>query len=126
MEYLKIASLACFCAICNNGFDMFLSYSAVVQDSPFPPIGWNILQAGLKRSFLSSVYFSTFHECGCHNSSHGMTAYYLNLTNETSKHLVYHKSPVLTEQLVIGLYQYFIVDGSCHHHEQKLGTLCFT
>ncbi|WOH04528.1 hypothetical protein DCAR_0623937 [Daucus carota subsp. sativus] len=70
VEYLKIASLACFCAICNNGFDMFLSYSAVVQDSPFPPIGWNILQAGLKRSFLSSVYFSTFHECGCHNSSH--------------------------------------------------------
>lgn len=74
VDFLKIAALACFCAICNNGFDMFLSYSAVVQDSPFPPIGWNILKAGLKRSFLSSVYFSTFQECGCHNSSHGMTA----------------------------------------------------
>ncbi|XP_074356993.1 piezo-type mechanosensitive ion channel homolog [Apium graveolens] len=79
VEFLKIAALACFCSICNNGFDMFLSYSAVVQDSPFPPIGWNILKAGLKRSFLSSVYFSTFQECGCHNSSHDSEiALYIN------------------------------------------------
>lgn len=74
MDLVKIVALACFCAIRNHGFDMFFSFSEIVQHTPFLPIGWSILKAGLKKSVLSSVYSSTFKDSGSHNSSHGMTA----------------------------------------------------
>ncbi|KAK4788023.1 hypothetical protein SAY86_019342 [Trapa natans] len=57
-EFAEIAFLACFCAIHNHGFDMLFSFSAIVQHSPSPPIGFSILKAGLNKSVLLSVYAS--------------------------------------------------------------------
>ncbi|KAL6564288.1 hypothetical protein OROMI_015738 [Orobanche minor] len=55
-ELLEIALLACFCAIHNHGFEMLFSFSAIVQHTPCPPIGFSILKAGLNKSVLLSVY----------------------------------------------------------------------
>ncbi|GFQ02354.1 piezo-type mechanosensitive ion channel homolog [Phtheirospermum japonicum] len=55
-ELLEIALLACFCAIHNHGFDMLFSFSAIVQHTPCPPVGFSILKAGLNKSVLLSVY----------------------------------------------------------------------
>ena len=58
-EFLEIALLACYCAIHNNGFDMLFSFSAFVQHTPYPPIGFSVLKAGLNKSVLLSVYCSS-------------------------------------------------------------------
>ncbi|GLT95006.1 hypothetical protein SLE2022_127130 [Rubroshorea leprosula] len=58
-NFLKIAVLACFCSIHNHGFEMLFSFSAIVQHTPHPPIGFSILRAGLLKSVLLSVYTST-------------------------------------------------------------------
>ncbi|CAL5378996.1 unnamed protein product [Camellia sinensis] len=55
-DFVKIAGLACFCSVYNHGSDMLFSYSTIVQHTPFPPIGWSILKAGLNKSVLLSVY----------------------------------------------------------------------
>ncbi|KAL8153056.1 hypothetical protein V2J09_010816 [Rumex salicifolius] len=55
-EFLEIAALACFCAIHDHAFDMLFSFSAVVQHTPFRPIGFSVLKAGLNKSVLLSVY----------------------------------------------------------------------
>ncbi|OMO99081.1 Piezo family [Corchorus olitorius] len=55
-DLLKIALLACFSAIHNHGFEMLLSFSAIVQHTPRPPIGFSILRAGLLKSVILSVY----------------------------------------------------------------------
>lgn len=57
-DFFEIAFLACFCAIHNHGFNMLFSFSAVVQHSPCPPMGFGILKAGLNKSVLLSVYAS--------------------------------------------------------------------
>ncbi|XWS31628.1 hypothetical protein CRYUN_Cryun23aG0092700 [Craigia yunnanensis] len=65
--FLEIALLACFCAIHNHGFEMLFSFSAIVQHTPSPPVGFSILRAGLNKSVLLSVYTSpnTSH---CHDN----------------------------------------------------------
>lgn len=57
-DLLKITVLACFCAIHNHGIDVLFSFSAIVQQTPFPPVGFSILRAGLIKSVLFSVYTS--------------------------------------------------------------------
>ncbi|CAL2280993.1 unnamed protein product [Prunus armeniaca] len=58
-DFLKIALLACFCAIHNHGFEMLFSFSAIVQHTPSRPVGFSILKAGLNKSVLLSVYASS-------------------------------------------------------------------
>ncbi|KAJ6723537.1 PIEZO-TYPE MECHANOSENSITIVE ION CHANNEL-like protein [Salix koriyanagi] len=69
-DFLKIALLACFCAIHNHGFEMLFSFSAIVQHTPRPPFGFSILKAGLNKSVLLSVYASSTTRYGHGNSSH--------------------------------------------------------
>ncbi|KAF8392505.1 hypothetical protein HHK36_022847 [Tetracentron sinense] len=69
-DFLKIAVLACFCAVHNHGFEMLFSFSAIVQHTPCPPIGFSILKAGLNKSVLLSVYSSTVRESQSNDSSH--------------------------------------------------------
>ncbi|XVF21838.1 hypothetical protein REPUB_Repub12eG0124200 [Reevesia pubescens] len=57
-NFLEIALLACFCAIHNHGSKMLFSFSAIVQHTPSPPVGFSILRAGLNKSVLLSVYAS--------------------------------------------------------------------
>ncbi|CAK9151013.1 unnamed protein product [Ilex paraguariensis] len=57
-DLVEIAVLACFCAIHNHGFEMLFSLSAIVQHTPCPPVGFSILNAGLNKSVLLSVYAS--------------------------------------------------------------------
>ncbi|KAK4744236.1 hypothetical protein SAY87_010548 [Trapa incisa] len=57
-DLLKIMVLVCFCAIHNHGIDVLFSSSAIVQQTPFPPVGFSILRAGLIKSVLFSVYTS--------------------------------------------------------------------
>ncbi|KAJ4842906.1 hypothetical protein Tsubulata_023830 [Turnera subulata] len=58
-DFLEVALLACFCAIHNHGFEMLFSFSAIVQHTPSPPVGFSILKAGLSKSVLLSVYSSS-------------------------------------------------------------------
>lgn len=37
---------------------MLFSFSAIVQHTPYPPVGFSILKAGLNKSVLLSVYAS--------------------------------------------------------------------
>ncbi|KAK9292746.1 hypothetical protein L1049_020726 [Liquidambar formosana] len=69
-DFLKIAILACFCAIHNHGFEMLFSFSAIVQHTPCPPVGFSILKAGLNKSVLLSVYTSSSRESQCNNTSY--------------------------------------------------------
>ena len=72
-EFLEIAMLAGFCTIHNHGFEMLFSFSAIVQHTPSPPVGFSILRAGLNKSVLLSVYTGTKNNY-CHdNPSHGIT-----------------------------------------------------
>ncbi|XP_077232309.1 piezo-type mechanosensitive ion channel component isoform X4 [Tasmannia lanceolata] len=72
-DFMKIAVLACFCAVQNHGFKMLFSFSAVVQHTPYAPFGFSILKAGLNKSVLLSVYASTTARDGqSSNSSHGV------------------------------------------------------
>ncbi|OWM62964.1 hypothetical protein CDL15_Pgr020258 [Punica granatum] len=57
-DFVRIAVLGCICAIHNHGIDVLFSFSAVVQQTPFPPVGFSILRAGLIKSVLFSVYTS--------------------------------------------------------------------
>lgn len=65
--------LACFSAIHNHGFEMLLSFSAIVQHTPWPPIGFSILRAGLLKSVILSVYTRASGESQETNFSHGIT-----------------------------------------------------
>ncbi|XP_057964043.1 piezo-type mechanosensitive ion channel homolog isoform X2 [Malania oleifera] len=69
-DFLEIALLACFCAVHNHGFEMLFSFSAIVQHTPSPPVGFSILKAGLSKSVLLSVYaspsFSDRHDDASH------------------------------------------------------------
>ncbi|XP_057960873.1 piezo-type mechanosensitive ion channel homolog [Malania oleifera] len=69
-DFCKVAILACFCAIHNHGFEILFSFSAVVQHTPCPPVGFSILKAGLTKSVLLSVYTSKSREGHSTNSSH--------------------------------------------------------
>ncbi|XP_044494187.1 piezo-type mechanosensitive ion channel homolog isoform X3 [Mangifera indica] len=69
-DFLEIAFLGCFCAIHNHGFEMLFSFSAIVQHTPSPPIGFSILKAGLSKSVLLSVYASSTTKCSHDNPSY--------------------------------------------------------
>ncbi|XVF57384.1 hypothetical protein PTKIN_Ptkin06aG0200900 [Pterospermum kingtungense] len=69
-DFLKIAVLACFSAIHNHGFEMLLSFSAIVQRTPSPPIGFTILRAGLLKSVILLVYTSASRKSQAINFSH--------------------------------------------------------
>lgn len=71
-DFLEIAFLGCFCAIHNHGFEMLFSFSAIVQHTPSPPIGFSILKAGLSKSVLLSVYASSTIKCSHDNPSYGI------------------------------------------------------
>ena len=45
-------------AIHKHGYKMLFSFSAIVQHTPYPPVGFSILKAGLNKSVLLSVYAS--------------------------------------------------------------------
>nr|GFA30652.1 piezo-type mechanosensitive ion channel homolog [Tanacetum cinerariifolium] len=55
-NFAEIALLACFCAIHKHGHKVLFSFSAIVQHTPCPPVGFSILKAGLNKSVLLSVY----------------------------------------------------------------------
>ncbi|XP_037492491.1 piezo-type mechanosensitive ion channel homolog isoform X2 [Jatropha curcas] len=69
-DFLEIALLACFCAIHNHGFEMLFSFSAIVQNTTSPPVGFSILKAGLNKSVLLSVYASPTVKYGHDNHSY--------------------------------------------------------
>ncbi|KAG6429158.1 hypothetical protein SASPL_107200 [Salvia splendens] len=82
-EFLEIALLACLCAIHNHGFEMLFSFSKTVQRTPYPPIGFGILKAGLNKSVLLSVYTTFNFRDHRDNSSHERrVALYLSAIGE--------------------------------------------
>ncbi|KAL0435788.1 UNVERIFIED_CONTAM: Piezo-type mechanosensitive ion channel [Sesamum radiatum] len=79
LDFLEIAILACFCAIYNHGFEMLFSFSAIVQHTACPPIGFSILRAGLSKSVLLSVYAtSNIRDSSASCSHERRIALYLN------------------------------------------------
>ncbi|KAI4369413.1 hypothetical protein MLD38_017853 [Melastoma candidum] len=54
-DFLRISMLGCFCAINHHGTEMLLCFSAVIQQTPFPPIGFDVLKAGLIKSVIFLV-----------------------------------------------------------------------
>ncbi|GAA0167967.1 ion channel [Lithospermum erythrorhizon] len=82
-DFLEIAFLACLCAIHNHGSKMLFSFSAVVQHTPCPPVGFSILKAGLNKSVLMSIYASSSIR-NSHDSSHERKiALYLSAVGKT-------------------------------------------
>ncbi|KAH9786048.1 Piezo-type mechanosensitive ion channel-like [Citrus sinensis] len=69
-DFLEIALLACFCAIHNHGFQTLFSFSAIVQHTSSPPVGFSILKAGLNKSVLLSVYSASTAKYSHDNSSY--------------------------------------------------------
>ncbi|TYK18291.1 piezo-type mechanosensitive ion channel-like protein [Cucumis melo var. makuwa] len=57
-EFLEIALLACFCTIHNHGFEMLFSFSAIVEHTPSPPVGFSILRAGLNNFSSFRIWLS--------------------------------------------------------------------
>ncbi|PQM34961.1 piezo-type mechanosensitive ion channel homolog isoform X1 [Prunus yedoensis var. nudiflora] len=80
-DFLKIALLACFCAIHNHGFEMLFSFSAIVQHTPSRPVGFSILKAGLNKSVLLSVYASSAIKYSHDNPSYGYDSEASSLEN---------------------------------------------
>ncbi|XP_058738594.1 piezo-type mechanosensitive ion channel homolog isoform X3 [Vicia villosa] len=56
MDFFKISILACFCAIHNHGLQTLLIFSAIVRHTSCPPVGFNILRAGLIKPVCLSGY----------------------------------------------------------------------
>ncbi|KAL7126558.1 hypothetical protein ABFS83_14G196300 [Erythranthe nasuta] len=82
-DFLEIALLACFCTIHNHGFEMLFSFSAIVQHTPFPPVGFSILKAGLNKSVLLSVYAtSNTRDYSVNHSHERRVALYLSAVGE--------------------------------------------
>ncbi|KAJ9131516.1 hypothetical protein P3X46_035171 [Hevea brasiliensis] len=82
-DFLRIAALAFSCAVHNHGFEMLSSFSAILQHTPCPPIGFSILRAGLIKSVLLSVYTSLSGQIHDDNSSHEKKiASYLRATGQ--------------------------------------------
>ncbi|XP_062199124.1 piezo-type mechanosensitive ion channel homolog isoform X3 [Phragmites australis] len=70
-DFLEIGSIVCFCAVHSHGFKMLFSLSAVLRHTPYPPVGFTILKAGLNKSVLLSVYSSQNSRDGqAHRNSH--------------------------------------------------------
>ncbi|CAI0551081.1 unnamed protein product [Linum tenue] len=87
-DFLKIAALACFCALHNHGFEVLSAFSAIVQHTPCPPIGFSILRAGLVKSILLYVYTSRSKQSSDNNSSHEkMIASYLTAIGQNFRSL---------------------------------------
>lgn len=69
-DFLEIAVLACFCAIHNHGFEMIFSFSAIVEHTPNPPVGFSVLKAALNKSVLLSIFATTATSNNHDNPSH--------------------------------------------------------
>ncbi|GLU07492.1 hypothetical protein SLE2022_244480 [Rubroshorea leprosula] len=69
-DFLEIALLACFCAIHNHGLEMMVSFSAIVEHTPRPPVGFSVLKAALNKSVLLSVFATTTASRSHDNLSH--------------------------------------------------------
>ncbi|KVI12497.1 Piezo family [Cynara cardunculus var. scolymus] len=55
-DFVEIAFLACFCAVHKHGYKLLFSFSAIVQHTPCPPVGFSILKAERKvASYLSAI-----------------------------------------------------------------------
>lgn len=63
-DFMEIGVLVCFCSVQNRGFKMLFSFSAILQHTPCPPLGYSILKAGLSKSVLLSVYASASSRAG--------------------------------------------------------------
>ncbi|KAI4301844.1 hypothetical protein L6164_035084 [Bauhinia variegata] len=59
-DILKISILACLCAINNYGLQTLLTFSAIVQRTSCPPIGFSILRAGLIKPVIISIDIPRF------------------------------------------------------------------
>ncbi|KAI3678969.1 hypothetical protein L6452_38273 [Arctium lappa] len=77
-SFVEIALLACFCAIQKHGHKVLFSFSAIVQHTPRPPIGFSILKAGLNKSVLLSVYANGTNEDDDNPSQERKVASYLS------------------------------------------------
>ncbi|WCJ43227.1 hypothetical protein M5689_023983 [Euphorbia peplus] len=107
-DFLKIAALACSCAIQTHGFNMLSSFSAILQHTPCPPIGFSILRAGLLKSVLLSVYSSLNNHSHDRFSSHEeMTMSYLRATGKKF-HSIYHSCGTHIAFLTILLTVYLV------------------
>ncbi|KAF5954964.1 hypothetical protein HYC85_007820 [Camellia sinensis] len=119
-DFVKIAGLACFCSVYNHGSDMLFSYSTIVQHTPFPPIGWSILKAGLNKSVLLSVYTPSSREREPTNSFNGIIVskaeYIPGDFCDSNYFLNCYKLEIVSLFVVIA--RYFISDScrSHHHH----------
>ncbi|XP_073222018.1 piezo-type mechanosensitive ion channel homolog isoform X3 [Cicer arietinum] len=49
VDFFKISILACFCAIHNHGLQTLLTFSAIVQHTSCPPVGFSIFRAGVSK-----------------------------------------------------------------------------
>ncbi|KAK7284316.1 hypothetical protein RJT34_19061 [Clitoria ternatea] len=56
VDFFKISILAFFCAIHNHGLQTLLLFSAIVRKTSCPPVGFNILGAGLTKPVRLSGY----------------------------------------------------------------------
>ncbi|PKA54924.1 hypothetical protein AXF42_Ash000760 [Apostasia shenzhenica] len=55
-DFTEISMLLCFCAIQLHGFKMLVSFSSIVQHTPYPPFGFSILKAEkLIASYLNKI-----------------------------------------------------------------------
>ncbi|KAK8620775.1 hypothetical protein V6N13_067237 [Hibiscus sabdariffa] len=107
-DFLKIAVLACVSAIHNHGFEMLLSFSAIVQHTPCPPIGFGILRAGLLKSVILTVYTSRSRKPPAINFSHGRKiGSYLNAIGEKF-HMIYRSCGAYVVFLTILLTVYMV------------------
>ncbi|KAJ9543235.1 hypothetical protein OSB04_022942 [Centaurea solstitialis] len=77
-SFVEISLLACFCAIQKHGHKVLFSFSAIVQHTPRPPIGFSILKAGLNKSVLLSVYANDTNEDDVNPSQERKVASYLS------------------------------------------------
>ncbi|CAN1234122.1 Piezo-type mechanosensitive ion channel homolog [Linum perenne] len=106
-ELVEIAVLACFCAIHNHGFDMLFSFSAIVQHTPSPPVGFSILKAGLSKSVLLTVYASPGNKYGRGNTYESKIAAFLGAIGQ--KFLTMYRSCGFVVDDPRMLFSYFTV-----------------
>lgn len=78
VDFFKISILACFCAIHNHGLQTLLIFSAIVRHTSCPPVGFNILRAGLIKPVCLSGYSPRSSEShGTHGTTIANTDYSL-------------------------------------------------
>ncbi|KAJ1417088.1 putative piezo-type mechanosensitive ion channel-like protein isoform [Sesbania bispinosa] len=84
VDFIKIAILACFCAIHNHGHQTLLLFSTIVRHTSCPPVGFSILRAGL----IKPVRLSSSRASECQGIHEQKTASYLKVIRQNF-HYVY-------------------------------------